>query len=263
MDILLFLVPVLTGWVVGLIINYLADVLPIMRKISVATCSNCNSVYATTDYLLLRVCQTCKQRRSLRTWIVLILMIGLSLYIWTSPPKLGFALGTLLLTYFGVVFVIDLEHRLILQPTSIFGALLALGLGWLSHGFVSTLTGGLAGFGIMYIIYYLGILFSKYRARKMQEAGQEVDDEEALGGGDVILSGILGLLLGWPLIWFSLLLGVFVAGIFGVILIIIMVVRRKYKEQALMMFMPYGPFLIASAFFIIFAPQLVRTIVPK
>ena len=190
-------------------------------------------------------------------------MIGLSLYIWNTPPKLGFALGALLLTYFGVVFVIDLEHRLILQPTSILGALLALGLGLRSHAVASTLIGGLAGFCIMYILYYLGVLFSKFRARKMQEAGQDTDDEEALGGGDVILSGILGLLLGWPLIWFSLLLGIFVAGIFGVILIIVMLIRRTYKEQALMMFMPYGPFLIASAFFIIFTPQLVRAIVPK
>jgi prepilin signal peptidase PulO-like enzyme (type II secretory pathway) len=185
------------------------------------------------------------------------------MYIWTTPPKLGFALGSLLLTYFAVVFVIDLEHRLILQVTSIFGALLALGLGWLSRGLVSTLIGGLAGFGIMYVFYFLGVLFSKFRARKMREAGQETDDEEAFGSGDVILGGILGLLLGWPLIWFSLLLGILVAGLFGVVLIIIMLVRQKYKEQALMMFMPYGPFLIASAFFIIFAPQLVRAIVPK
>lgn len=262
MDIL-FLIPILTGWAIGLIVNYLADVLPITRKFSAVCCSNCNSIYATTDYLFFRACQTCNQRRPLRAWIVQALMIGLSLYIWSAPPKLGFALGSLLLTYFGVVFVIDFEYRLILQSTSIFGALLGLGLGLLSHGVIYTLIGGLAGFGIMYILYYLGILFSKYRARKMQEAGQEADDEEALGGGDVILSGILGLLLGWPLIWFGLLLGVFVAGIFGVILIVIMMFRRKYKEQALMMFMPYGPFLIASAFFIIFTPQLVRAIVPK
>jgi leader peptidase (prepilin peptidase)/N-methyltransferase len=263
MDILLVLIPILTGWMVGLIVNYFADVLPVTRKFSAPACPNCNSVYATTDYLLFHACRTCQQRRSTRAWFVVIFLIGISMYIWTTPPKLGFAPGSLLLTYFAVVFVIDLEHRLILHVTSIFGVLLALGLGWLSHGPGSTLIGGLAGFGIMYALYYLGVLFSKFRARKMQEAGREADDEEALGSGDVILGGILGLLLGWPLIWFGLLLGIFVAGLFGVVLIIIMLVRQKYKEQALMMFMPYGPFLIASAFFIIFAPQLVRAIVPK
>lgn len=224
---------------------------------------NCGAAYATTDYLLLRACRTCKQHRSWRTWIVLAFMIALSLYIWTNPPKSGFWLGTILLTYFSVVFVIDLEHRLILHPTSIFGAVLGLGLGWLNSGLVNTLIGGVVGFGIMYALYYLGVLFSRFRARKMKAAGQEADDEEALGGGDVILGGILGLLLGWPLIWFSLLLGIFVAGLFGVLLIVIMLVRQKYKEQALMMFMPYGPFLIGSAFFIMFVPQLVRAIVPK
>jgi leader peptidase (prepilin peptidase)/N-methyltransferase len=263
MDILLLIIPILTGWLVGLIVNYFADVLPVTRKFSAPACPNCNSAYATTDYLLFRACRTCQHRRSTRAWFVFIFLIGISTYIWTTPPKLGFVLGSLLLTYFAVVFVIDLEHRLILHVTSIFGALLAFGLGWPSHGPGSMLIGGLAGFGIMYALYYLGVLFSKFRARKMQEAGRETDDEEALGSGDVILSGILGLLLGWPLIWFSLLLGIFAAGLFGVVLIIIMLVRQKYKEQALMMFMPYGPFLIASAFFIIFAPQLVRAIVPK
>lgn len=259
----MLLIPILTGWVIGLIVNYLADVLPITRKFSVPACPNCNSVYATTDYLLFHACQTCQRRRSMRTWFVFILMIGISLYVWTTPPKLGFVPGSLLLTYFAVVFVIDLEHRLILHITSISGALLALGLGWWSHGPGPTLMGGLVGFGIMVALYYLGVSFSKFRARKMQEAGQEADGEEALGSGDVILGSILGLLLGWPLIWFGLLLGIFGAGLFGAVLIIIMLVRRKYKEQALTMFMPYGPFLIAGAFFIIFAPQLVRAIVPK
>lgn len=263
MDKLALLIPVLSGWVIGFVTNYLSDVLPVTRKLSRPTCTNCNTAYATTDYLLLRACRKCNQRRSLRTWIVLAFMIALSLYIWTNPPKSGFLLGTILLTYFSVVFVIDFEHRLILHPTSIFGAIFGLGLGWMNHGLVVTLIGGLVGFGIMYALYYLGVLFSKFRARKMQSAGQEADDEEALGGGDVILGGVLGLLLGWPLIWFSLLLGVFVAGLFGVLLIIIMLVRQKYKEQALMMFMPYGPFLIGSAFLIVFVPQLVRAIVPK
>jgi leader peptidase (prepilin peptidase)/N-methyltransferase len=264
MNKLQYLAPVLLGWVVGLMVNYLSDVLPVTRKLSQPVCRNCNSAYATTDYLLLRACQTCGSRRPLRTWVVLVLMTAISIYIWINPSKsFGYYLSLILLTYFSVVFVIDLEHRLILHPTSVFGALFGLGLGWKNHGLAITLTGGLAGFGIMYALYYLGVLFSKYRARKMIEAGQETDDEEALGGGDVLLAGILGLILGWPLIWFSLLLGIFTAGIFGVILIVIMLIRQKYKQQAMMLFMPYGPFLIGSAFFIIFFPHLIRAVVPK
>ena len=111
MDILLLLIPILTGWVVGLIVNYFADVLPVTRKFSAPACLNCNSAYATTDYLLFRACRTCRQRRSMRTWFVFIFLISISMYIWTTPPRMGFAPGSLLLTYFAVVFVIDLEHR--------------------------------------------------------------------------------------------------------------------------------------------------------
>lgn len=264
MDKLQFFIPILLGWAVGLAVNYLSDVLPATRMLSQPACPNCNSNYATTDYLLFQACKTCGRRRSIRTWVIMAAMVGLSVYVWMAPPKLlGYYPGLLLLAYFGVVFVIDLENRLILHPTSIFGAILGLGIGWKSHGLVPTLIGGLFGFGIMYALYYLGILFSKYRARKMNEAGREADDEEALGGGDVILGGILGLTLGWPLIWFGLLLGVLAAGIFGAVLIVIMLIRQKYREQAMMLFIPYGPFLISSAFFVIFLPHLVRVIVPN
>src|SRR5688572_30980241 len=47
-------------------------------------------------------------------------------------------------------------------------------------------------------------LVARYRARRMQAAGQADDEEEALGGGDVYLAGVLGLMLGWPFIWNTL-----------------------------------------------------------
>ena len=69
-----------------------------------------------------------------------------SAYLWNEPPaKLGFAFSVVLLTYFVIVFVIDMEHRLILHLTSIAGAVLGLAAGWLSRGIVPTLLGGLGG----------------------------------------------------------------------------------------------------------------------
>jgi len=184
--------------------------------------------------------------------------------LWLHPPsKLGYLLGFLLLTYFGVVFVIDMEYRLILHPTSIVGALLALTTGILSHGVTRTLIGGLAGFAIMLAIYFFGMLFSRYRAGRMRARGLEADDEEALGAGDVILTGILGLAVGWPLIWFSLLLTIMLAGFVGVLSLLYLVIIRRYRENAFMVFMPYGPFLLLSASAIIFLPNLVYLIVPK
>ncbi len=175
---------------------------------------------------------------------------------------MGYVLGMALLTYFAVVFVIDIEHRLILHPTSIVGALLGLFIGLWINGVVPTLLGGLAGFAIMLTLYYLGVLFSKFRARRLKAQGLETDDEEALGAGDVILSGILGFVLGWPFIWFGLLLGILLGGMIGIVLILVLVISQRYRKQALMVFMPYGPFFIASAFFILFLPNWIVHVVP-
>jgi leader peptidase (prepilin peptidase)/N-methyltransferase len=176
---------------------------------------------------------------------------------------MGFILASLLLTYFAVVVVIDMEHRLILRPTSVFGALLALGLGWWLHGLTATLLGGAAGFGIMSLFYYLGALFTRIRARRLEAAGLRADDEEALGGGDVTLAAILGLLLGWPLIWFGLLLGVLLGGIVGLIIVVVSLVQGRYGRKALMLFMPYGPAFVLSAFLIMFMPGFVAGLLPQ
>ena len=97
----------------------------------------------------------------------------------------------------------------------------------------------------------------------MQASGQGADNEEALGAGDVILAGVLGLIIGWPVIWFSLLLGILLGGIVGILLVLYLVITKKYGRQALMVFMPYGPFFIASAFFIMFIPNWIIAVVPK
>ena len=115
----------------------------------------------------------------------------------------------------------------------------------------------------MLALYYLGVLFSRYRARKLRAAGQEADEEEALGAGDVILAGILGLVLGWPLIWFTLLLGILLGGLVGIVFLIGMMVRGLYGKQALMVFMPYGPYFVLSAFFILFLPNWIISMWPK
>jgi prepilin signal peptidase PulO-like enzyme (type II secretory pathway) len=97
----------------------------------------------------------------------------------------------------------------------------------------------------------------------MRAAGQPADDEEALGAGDVILAGILGLVLGWPLIWFSLLLGILLGGLIGLVVMAFMLLSKRYQENVLMVFMPYGPFFIVSTAFILFLPNWISAVVPK
>ena len=193
-----------------------------------------------------------------------VIILAISIYTWLQPSlKIGYGLGLLLIAYFGLVFVIDMEHRLILHPTSIFGALLGLVVGFISNGPVLTLLGGLGGFLIMLALYYFGVLFSRLRANRLRAQGREADDEEALGAGDVILAAILGFILGWPLVWFSLLLGIMLGGVFGLLLLFFLLSVRKYRENVFMVFMPYGPSFILSAFLIIFLPNWIINILPK
>ena len=114
----------------------------------------------------------------------------------------------------------------------------------------------------MLSFYLFGMLFARIRARRMRSQGLEADDEDALGYGDVILAGILGFILGWPLIWFGLLLGVLLGGLITLPMLLVMLVRKRYNEDAWMVFIPYGPFFIISTAVILFLPELVRFLLP-
>jgi leader peptidase (prepilin peptidase)/N-methyltransferase len=265
------LIPIFLGLLAGGLINYLADVLPHTLRLSRPLCLNpeCKAAFRWTGYLLLRRCSKCGRGRGIRTYVVLILAEVLSIFIWFSPPHtLGFTLGLLVLTYLLLVSVIDLEHRLILRPLSLAGLILAALAGISARGWQSTLIGGAAGFGIMFIIYLFGRLFTRWRAQRMLRARRlgkaprtsrdktaiepsNYGGEEALGSGDVTLGTILGLLLGWPGIGLGLLLGILAGGVGSLVVILWMLARRNYQAFTAI---PYAPFLILSAVFLLFGP---------
>jgi len=258
------IVPLLSGLLAGWLINYLADVLPRTRRFSQPACNYCQTPLSLGKFLSFGVCPSCGKPRHIRAWVVEIMAIVVSFVLWFNPHvRLGYGVGFLLLIYFAVVFVIDMEHRLIMHPVSIVGAFIGLGVGIYLHGTLSTILGGLGGFGIMLVFYLLGIVFSRYRARRMSAAGQEPDDEEALGAGDVILAGVLGLILGWPMIWFGLLVGILLGGFITIPMLLAMLIARRYKEDAWMVFIPYGPFFLISATLIVYLPNLLSILVPK
>ncbi len=252
----------LVGWIGGGIVNYLADVLPTVRRLSRPICPDCRETRRWQDVILPQACRSCGRGRWLRAWLVNLFLAGFSLYLWTSPPaSLGFWPSWIALLYFATVFVIDFEHRLILHSTSLFGFGLALWIGNLRQGWTATLLGGLAGFGIVIMLYLLGMVFTRLRARRLQAANLEPDDEEAFGAGDVILATILGLMLGWPLAWFGLLFGILLGGVVSAVLLVILWLSGRFHPWAT--FIPFGPFFLTSAFLILYAPQLVRFLVPK
>lgn len=237
---------ILLGWCAGYFINYVSDVLPETRQFSPAACPGCHVPATFIDYLLLRRCRSCARRRGIRAWVVQVLIIAAFTWLLLDPPsRLGFWPGVILLTFFAVVVVIDIEHRLIMHPVSIVGAVLAGGIGLWLHGWQSTLTGGAAGFGLMLVLYYFGFLFAK----GMSRLRGETIDEDALGFGDVNLSGVIGLLLGWPGITAGLVFAILLGGAGSLIVLVYMILSKRYKTfQAI----PYGPFLVAAAVLVLF-----------
>ena len=255
------LIPIIYGWIAGIFVNYVSDVLPQTRRFSQPVCRHCQHPIGWVDYLTLRTCKNCRKGRNLRAWLVQVLALSSFIYFWLFPSeRLGFWLGALLLVYFGILTVIDLEHRLILHVTTLTGAVLGLFVGvfiymkkyslLISLGY--SLLGGVIGFGIMFVLYQIGAIVARRRARKMQAAGQAADDEdEGLGGGDVYLLGVLGLMLG-PSVVAVLFYGALFGGLASLLLIIAYLIQRRSSRDALMTFIPYGPYFIIVAFFTLF-----------
>src|SRR5678816_4800405 len=134
------LIPAILGWFAGLFINYVSDVLPLTRRFTPPVCSECQTPFSLSDYVTLRACRNCGKARSLRTWLVQILTTAAFVYFWLHPSKaLGIPLGMIVIIYFGIITVIDLEHRLILHPTSLVGAVLGLVVGTYIHSRTSGL----------------------------------------------------------------------------------------------------------------------------
>ncbi len=236
------------GWVIAYFINYLADVLPITRKFSRPGCLQCNAAISLQRYILLQPCSNCGRKRALRTWCVQIGMALASAWMWVSPPaRLGFWAGVGLLAFFTLIVVIDLEYRLILHPVSWVGAGLGLLIGIWQKGLLITILGGAAGYGIMLALYFLGVLFNRAMAKARH---QEVED--ALGFGDVNLSGIIGLMLGWPEIIGGLLFAILAGGVISGLIIFMMFISRRYKALTAI---PYAPFLVLGAIIFLYIPK--------
>ena len=240
------LLAILIGWIGGAAVNYIADELPSKRRLTKPYCVYCFDPQPLLNYFFWpRYCSSCQHRRPWRVWVVEIAFILISVWLWHAPhDRLGYLLSFVLFVYFGAVVVIDLEHRLILRPLSIGGIILAAACGWLMHGWQNTLIGSMFGFAIMFIFYLFGRLVTRHIARQQNQ--DPAHAEEAFGSGDVTLAIILGLFLGWPLIWFGLLLGVLLLGVGVLPLAIHLFVKRRMKKEVTQMYIPIAPPFILS-----------------
>jgi leader peptidase (prepilin peptidase) / N-methyltransferase len=178
-------------------------------------------------------CRACKEKISLRYWIVELLTAvtfllfyryyGIQPLLW---PYLVMVSGFIVATF------VDFEHRIIPDEVSIGGMIAGLVFSLFVpqlHGTHSPFLG--VGFSL------LGVLVGGGTIYLMGIMGDFVFKKETMGGGDVKLMGMVGAFLGWKLA----LLTFFLAPFFGAGFGIVEKIRTKDSTIA------YGPFLIMGA----------------
>jgi leader peptidase (prepilin peptidase)/N-methyltransferase len=179
------------------------------------------------SYLMLGgKCRSCKTHISFRYTAVevanTVLWLLCAFLFWQKSIPLA-CIYMLVCSIFICIFFIDLEHKIILDRFQI--ALLVLGVAsiffdkdvsWGSH-----IIGGLAGFVVFYLISW-GFEITRHK--------------EGLGGGDVKLAGVVGLLLGWE----RLLLGLLIATIPAAIILALLSRGKEGEEREF----PFAPFLV-------------------
>ena len=240
---------ILIGLISALTVNYLADVLPLFRKFAPPVCLECHNPFKWGRYILMQSCSQCGARRKIRASLLIIVFPLFMVWMWLYPPaRTGFWLGWVVLVYFSLVAVIDIEYRAILHPVSAFGAVIGLAVGVNARSLLDTLIGGFAGAGIMLVLYYFGIAFIRILSKIRK---QEID-EIALGFGDVILGGILGLTVGWPEIIGAIFTAIMIAGLVSALMILVSLALKRYKA---LVAIPYAPFLLLGAAIFLFIPK--------
>jgi len=266
---ILLLVGLPFGWLLGVLLTFLADDLPPVDDepgvgaVRAPHCPACGARRSPAEAsallrLLLgrRRCRTCGASDGLRPGLVEGGLIVATAWvgIWAEGDPLRFGLGVVVLFLFALITVIDIEHRLILWRTVWVSALTLLGVAGLrpEMGFEKALWGGAVGFVLVFAMFMLGQGYAAWVARRR---GQPLD-EVAFGGGDVNLAALVGLTAGWPGVLFALFIGVSVGGIFAIGLVLVQLARGRYDPHQPI---AYGPFLAIGALAPFFFAPLIRS----
>jgi prepilin signal peptidase PulO-like enzyme (type II secretory pathway) len=230
------------GALLGMVINYFADVLPASRRITRPLCPQCHQPYPIKDYLVGLKCSSCGHQTSPRFIIVLLGAIIASILLNYFPlSTLGYWGSLPILIFLGVIVVIDIEHRLVLIEITLLGLGLCFVYGILLHGFLTTIAGAAGGLLIMLMFYLSGIGFSKILGRLRGKKMTEV----AFGFGDVFAGTFLGLLTGWPLIAGAIIIALLSFSAFSILFLFGLLLSKRYRAFANAL--PFTPFLILGA----------------
>ncbi len=247
----LFVVP---GVVIGALAAHLAEAVMAHRRLAAPVCPYCTTPYPPLQWSALLAlitrqwrCQTCNQRLRLpRLLAELFLAAGFALLLARYGLSWRVILAMAALIPLAMILVTDMETRLIPNKISLpaLGAMLVISLAvGPALPFMASaagqrwrgVAGALVGFLVMRILVTLGVA---------------VFGEGALGEGDITLAAYIGAVIGYPLIFESLVLAFLIGGV-GAFLVLI--TQRGGLRTAI----PYGPFLILGcATTLIWGPEI-------
>jgi leader peptidase (prepilin peptidase) / N-methyltransferase len=157
---------------------------------------------------------------------------------------------------FALIVVIDIEHKLILFVVINPFVVLAVADAVLTGGsappvLLDALLGGALGYGIFFLMYQGGFLFTSVMGRARGEEIREV----AFGYGDVMLAGVVGLVLGWKLFLFAMTFTIILGAIGALLyLVLLRLIGSRYSAFTAL---PYGPYIVAGCLIMLLYPAQV------
>ena len=241
------------GSLIGSFLNVVIHRLPLNQSVVTprSRCPKCNHLirwyenFPVLSYILLRgKCSACKTKISIRYPLVEILVGTFALNLFPDVINHNslvifayfFSVSCILLSH----LLIDLDHQILPDKINIYFLLITLPYVFTNYDLYFWLVGGIIGFFFPLLVTWL---FYKIRG------------QIGLGGGDIKLFGILGLLLG-P---FGIVHNIFMSCMFGSIIGIILILSKKMNKETPLAF---GPYIIVVAALQIFLPEIFDLINP-
>lgn len=247
MELLIKIYAFIFGCMIGSFLNVVILRLPQKKDLVVArsACPECGNQLRwyhnipVISFLVLRgKCAFCGKPISWR-YPLIELLTGL-IATWLIPAEVNLESFGFFLFYFTLAcifichFFIDLDHHLLLDSLNLYLLAIIFPFALIMLPWPHWVLGGVIGFGVPLLVTWL---FYKLRG------------QIGLGGGDIKLYGILGLILGPTGVVFNIFLSCFVGAVLGLTLIAL---KKMSKEKP----MAFGPSILIVAAFQIYFPEL-------